>query len=213
MGKIPINYCSYRDLVTIAGVCDSLANTIIDLRRAQGDLTPDQLMTIPGIRGMPGILQVFDFRPYLPFSEGGQVGGRTPFKSKPEKTQHVPFSTYRRASSASSFPDTWSLPQGDGLKSERPISSLSEGPYPFDEYPPSFEGAFSPPPRAQETRTPYGGVHSTHVGRDDNTTWSSKPAFTKWRDDTSTPKHPDKSQELLNYSKNGQTQNVCIGEN
>ncbi|CAC5372909.1 unnamed protein product [Mytilus coruscus] len=49
MGKVCIHFCGYHDLLSIPSVGQTTADRIWDLRK-QGDITPENLVTIPCIR-------------------------------------------------------------------------------------------------------------------------------------------------------------------
>ena len=67
MEKISVNYCSFRDLVSVPGIGDAHATAIIDLRAARGNITPELLDTIPHVGNMLSLTALFDFRSYVPF--------------------------------------------------------------------------------------------------------------------------------------------------
>lgn len=62
--KVPINYCSFDDLLDLPGVGKAIASKIMDLRDIRGSLEPDDLIYIPRLRVSETLLDLIDFTPY-----------------------------------------------------------------------------------------------------------------------------------------------------
>ncbi|XP_038063018.1 uncharacterized protein LOC119733705 [Patiria miniata] len=189
MEKIPINYCSYRDLATVPGVGDALATTIVDLRSAHGDITPEMLMSVPGVRSMPDIMRMFDFKSYIPFSEGSHPVNLAFPKSR---FRRVPQATASAPSQMSSFQDAWSGLQGGTQKLDPLMSRFLESPYPFDSYPPHPPSPYAYSAHPREAHRLREEVPPVPFGQDAAATWSGNTAVSRikkyalcWRDGVS----------------------------
>ena len=77
MEKVCINYCSFNDLVQIVGIGEGLAQKILDLRHATGEVTPESLSKIPYMRNLPQLMEIFDFGRYTP-ARGWAPSAHTP---------------------------------------------------------------------------------------------------------------------------------------
>ena len=188
MEKLPVNYCSFRDLVAVPGVGTALANNIIDLRRAHGNVTIELLMGIPHLPEMSTLLEVLDFMPYVPYSERGRqvdIGIPRSRSAKPG----LPRSP--RATSPVMHESTYRGPQWKTPKLDS-SSRFQGSPYPFDSYPPERQSTSYPPsayPRAM--RYGYEDVSPTAIEQNTyNAAGFGGPAFSKWRENTSTSRHP-----------------------
>ena len=67
MGKVPINYCTYTDLLKVSGVGDEIARYILSLRKdCHGKITPQILSILePCVQNWQHFCGYFDYTPYV----------------------------------------------------------------------------------------------------------------------------------------------------
>ena len=71
--RILINICSIEELMSLPGIGAKVADKILELRDAKGDLELDDLNQVPYLRLTPQLIKCLDFNP---FEEGEGLGER-----------------------------------------------------------------------------------------------------------------------------------------
>ena len=187
MERLPINYCSHRDLTTVPGIGDALAERIMSLRTVHGDVTADMLADLPYVRNMPDMLDSFDFRPYVSISDK-MASDAAP--SRMPSVLHAPSASHASRRAVSSDERFCGRP----FKFDSPVVASTRLSYPFDRYPPlQLPPDYSTRSQSRDFRQ---GLEGARMATNDNwhdtpiPTWSTKPACSNWREDTPMHRNP-----------------------
>ena len=141
MDKIPINTCSFEEMVALPGIRPVQAGLLMEIREAQGGLTPELFVSsFPSLINAEEMVGAFDFRPAV-----AEASAAAPSNTCP---QHD-------GAPNGGVSETGSY---DGESAQRPTNPKDADatqPYPYECYPPDFaQNSFSPWAKRAPTQHP-----------------------------------------------------------